>query len=71
MPGQTVIKISTSRSRSKTCSWQSLRASAWETLSFTDARAGSRYIAGGAGDHFSVSGFPVYSESGSQLSLAT
>lgn len=68
MPGQTV---STSRSQRKTCSWQSLQASAWETLSFTDARAGSRYVVGGAGDHFSVSGFPVYSESGSQLSLVT
>lgn len=56
--GQTVIKVGTSRSQSKTPAG-SPWASAWETLSFTDPRAGSRDTEGGVGDHFSLSGFPV------------
>lgn len=44
--GQTVIKVGTSRSQSKTPAG-SPWASAWETLSFTDPRAGSRDTEGG------------------------
>lgn len=58
VPGQTVIKVGASRSQSKTPAG-SPWTSAWETLSFTDPRAGSRDTEGGAGDHFSLSGFPV------------